>query len=115
MIYVSSPYTHESPAVQDARRIASCTYVSQLLKQGSIAFSPIGHGSMIEQDSGERCAWDKWMTHSLHVLSHCVEVHVLKIEGWHTSGGVLREIEEAGRLKIPLSFIDAVVLELPAA
>ena len=115
MIYVSSPYTHESRSVQDVRRIASCIYVAQLLQQGTIAFSPVGHGAIVEQDSGETFAWDKWMLHSLHVLSHCVAVHVLKVEGWHQSGGVLREIEEAGRLKIPLTFIDAALLELPAA
>ena len=115
MIYVSSPYSHESPAVLTTRRITSCSYVAQLLQQGVFAFSPIGHSSIIQQDSNEKFSWDNWMQHSLHVLSHCSDVHVLKIDGWHTSEGVLREIEEAGRLKIPLTFIDAVLLELSAA
>jgi len=106
LIYLCSPYTHPDGAVRQARFEAACRAVAALIRQGKAVISPIAHNHAICRYGLPR-DWRVWQRHDLALLALCVEVVVLKLDGWQQSVGVRAEIAAARTLGKPVEFLAA--------
>lgn len=103
-IYLASPYSHPDPAVREARYKAACKKAAEYLVEGKPVFAPIVHSHpLTEFMAPELCMdFDFWMRADLAILKDAAELHVLMLDGWHTSRGVNREVEYADQIGIPI-------------
>lgn len=92
LIYLASPYTHESQDVQWARFSQACQAAAWLMRQGLYIFSPIAHTHPIAEH-GLPGGWDFWGPYDRLFLNRCGGMIVLDIEGWEESKGVAGEIQ----------------------
>jgi hypothetical protein len=117
LIYFATPYTcqgRKSLTVRErieGERFRVVTEVSILLfKRGLVFYSPITQSHTQKQIAigmgltlgGDFSFWSKF---DLAILSFCTDLYVLKVSGWDTSEGVLGEMAEARRLRLPISFV----------
>lgn len=106
MIFVSTPYYHpDSVVVQDRVRILS-HYCGKLLKEGKWNVSPITHGTTITKHIVLPMDFEFWQHISFEMINVCKEMHVLMMEGWKQSIGVIGEISHAKKKKIPIKYIE---------
>lgn len=105
--YIAAPYSHPDSFVREARVAACAVACHNMLLQGGFPFSPLVHGYWIEQQGGGPISWEKWMEHSLIMVSRAQAMYVLTLPGWYASKGVKAEIEFAKRHAIPLSYAPA--------
>lgn len=107
--YLASPYSHPDPAVKEQRFREACRVSGNLMRRGKSIFAPIPHSHSIEQhfEGGGVEGMDFWLSQDFAVLRHCSELLVLKLEGWERSKGVAAEVELAGKLGIPVFYIEA--------
>jgi len=106
MIYLSAPYTHEDPQVQQKRfEIINETAAYIIYSMKYLLFSPISHGHSIfvnreDLDPGI----DYWERYEKRIMPLCSEIIVLCIEGWKESAGVKREIALAKELHLKIRY-----------
>ena len=105
MIFVSSPYTSQDPAVTLERYENVCKYTAELVASGQVAFSPIVYGHTLLSYAKMPSDWQFWKNFCESFLSKCAEVHVLTIPGWQESTGVAAEIAFAESKEIPIKYI----------
>ena len=108
MIYIASPYTHEVPAIVEARFQQVTKYAAGLVKQGKTAISPITYGHTLLGFEDMPTDWLFWRSFCLQILLRCTEVHVLMLPGWDESRGIAAELEIAMLASIPIVYIDPV-------
>jgi hypothetical protein len=111
-VYIASPYSHPDPAVRRLRFEQACRYAGRLLVQGITAFSPIAHSHPIAELCDLPKGFEFWRKFDHSFLSSCDAMHVLQLDGWQDSAGILAEIEIAESLGIVVSMIDGAALEL---
>lgn len=106
--YLASPYSHADVAVKRERYRQACVAAGRLMKRGVRVFSPIAHSVAIEEHFEGRSIeqHDFWLNQDFAVLRHCEKLLVLRLDGWEISKGVAAEVEFAGRLGIPVFYID---------
>ena len=100
MIYLASPYSHESLLVRTQRHIAACQAAAELMGRGEVVFSPIAHTHPIATVGSLPLGWDYWEKVDREFLAVCDSVWVLTLDGWEESVGVQAEIaiaEAAGK------------------
>lgn len=105
VVYVASPYTHESYILRDLRAQAAIKYAAKLCKEGVICFCPIGHSHPFEpyrvpQD------FEFWKRFNQPFLDLCTEMHVLMLWGWEESKGLAYEIENFQGASKKISYVD---------
>ena len=103
MIYLASPYTHESPAMVQHRVEVTARVTAHLIMRGLTVFSPIihCHGIAVEHElPGDAEYWHKFNTAFLRKAD---EMFVLMLPGWSSSVGVNQEIALAKQLYIPIT------------
>jgi Domain of unknown function (DUF1937) len=95
IIYLACPYTHEDPALRDARFHQATRAAARLIEKGEIVYSPITMTHPIDlvlaAESGTLGS-DYWVAFDEAFMAFCDEVVVLMIEGWDKSSGIKREI-----------------------
>lgn len=64
MIYLASPYTHPDPAVRQRRFDAACRAAAQMIRAGSMVFSPVVHSHPLTH-YGLPFDWRAWAKHRL--------------------------------------------------
>jgi hypothetical protein len=97
LIYIASPYSHESQNVMRDRFHAVCEYAGNMMAVGKVVYSPIAHCHPIAMRVGLPTDWEYWEKFDRGMLWRCTELHVLQIDGWYESEGVRAEIEMATR------------------
>ena len=109
LIYLASPYSHADPEIRTERFRAACTVAGRLMMRGKCVFSPIAHSHSVEQffGDGKVEGHDFWLKQDFAILRHVTELHVLRLDGWEKSFGIAREVELAGKLGIPVYYIDS--------
>jgi hypothetical protein len=107
VIYVASPYSHDDPAVRQARFEAACRVTAELIRQGKSTYSPIAYSHPLSRYNLP-LDWKFWQRHDLDFLAICSEMVVLKLPGWEESVGVRAEIAAARTLGKPVTFLDVV-------
>jgi len=107
-IYVAAPYTHSDYSVIEERMLAVNKYCAMLLAHtGCAIISPLTMGhSWQEVDEDLPHVGEFWLTWSQKLLGLCNEMHVLKLEGWDSSKGVLSELQYANAHGIKVLLID---------
>lgn len=106
MIYLASPYTHKDPAVMEARYLAVCDSLVELMQEGKVVVSPIVHCHHLAVNYALPRSHDFWLAYDLAILDRCDELFVLKLPGWGDSKGVTAEIAHAKLKNIPIKYID---------
>lgn len=106
MIFVSLPYSHPDPDVVTSRYALACLYSAKLLRLGHVVQSPIVTGHAIIQVTNLPGDFNFWKNYCLTVLSACEEMHVLKLDGWENSTGILAELMFAKERGIPVEYIE---------
>lgn len=91
-IYVASPYTHESPQVREDRYLQVGYYFIHLLSKKKFPYSPIVANHHIAKEFGLKHKAVDWMAYNFAMLSSASELHILMLDGWNESVGVLAEI-----------------------
>jgi hypothetical protein len=109
MIYLASPYSykHDDPKIimmmKNARFEAVCRAAAEIMGRGLLVFSPIAHSHPIAAFGGD---FEYWQEFDETILGACIELWVLKIEGWEESSGIENEIRIATNLGLPVSRVD---------
>lgn len=109
LIYLASPYSHNSPAVREARYFAARSYAIQAMREGHAIISPIVYGKDMETQIG--IDYKSWQPINDTLIRLSSALWVLQLYGWEISKGVAHEIRLAKDLNIPIKFVDPV--ELP--
>ncbi|ODT84902.1 MAG: hypothetical protein ABS69_01805 [Nitrosomonadales bacterium SCN 54-20] len=92
---LSCPYSDPSEVVKNLRFEAAVTACAHLASLGKIVICPVVMNHPVEQNlrkTGRRTPPGFWVTLEQSVAAICDEIIVLKIDGWQTSKGVMREI-----------------------
>lgn len=105
LIYLASPYSHNSAAVRLARYLAARFVTITEIKAGTAIFSPIVYGHDMETQIGT--AFEPWRAINDAMIEKCDEVWVLCLDGWQQSRGVRYEIEFASALEKPIKYFSA--------
>ena len=106
MIYVASPYFHESYDVRFHRYTAVLKYTNGLIRANRPAFSPIVYGYFFEHFCGANANFESWMEFNDEVLKRCDQMHILMLEGWDVSRGILHETDVAKQNGLPITYIE---------
>lgn len=105
MIYLGSPYTHQSKEVMEQRYIEACKVSAKLMLEGKRVFSPIAHSHAIAQHGLPIDNHAFWMYQDAWFLDHCESMMVLKLPGWAESRGLRHEIETFEALDKPIEYM----------
>lgn len=105
ILYLASPYSHESPEVREHRYRIACSKTAALIHAGHVVYSPIVHSHVLHRDHGLDGDWEFWREQDEHMIGLCEKVLVLRILGWEESKGVAAEIEIAKRLGKPVEYV----------
>lgn len=103
--YMASPYTAYPEGIEEAFHLA-CAVAGAFIQRGMIVFSPIAHSHPLVELGGVENTHEVWMEQDLHILAKCDALLAIKAPGWENSKGMKMEIEEAGRLGIPVIYYD---------
>ncbi len=106
IIYLATPYSHESAEVRKQRFETVNRAAAKLFKAGKIVYSPISHTHPIAEAGNLPLDWGFWGSADKVFLSMCSEVVVLKQDGWEESKGVKAELAEALKLGLRISFVE---------
>ncbi len=105
MIYLASPYSHPSAEIRELRYTAVCRVAADLMRSGMLIFSPIAHTHGIALH-GLPGGWDYWERYDRWMLSRCVSMLVLRLDGWDSSQGVAAESALAEELGKRVEYLD---------
>ena len=110
MIYLASPYTSPSDAVQDCRFASACAAAARLMQEGHIIFSPIVHSHSVAQHGDLPAEWAFWRPWCIAMLDKADELWVLQLGGWVDSVGVQAEIKHAFQTDKPVRMVNPATL-----
>lgn len=111
MIYLASPYSAKLPdslerdeVVEHKRYMEACIAAGFIMLKGDLVYSPIAHWHIIDQLFKGMVGYEDYLAADCKMIELCSEVHVLMIEGWDKSKGVLLEIEYAKVKNKPVKY-----------
>lgn len=107
-IYIASPYSHEDPAVREERFAAVSAFTAELVREGTVAYSPIAHSHPLAVKYGLRGDFRFWMHQNYGMLCKASRMLVLCLDGWNDSDGVQAEIAFAEQCGIRVDYTDGV-------
>jgi nucleoside 2-deoxyribosyltransferase len=108
LIYLACPFSHPDKNVELQRYEIANRTAAGLMRAGLYIFSPLSHSFPIDkyvQMVGKK-SHRFWMDQDLIVLRRCQLLMIINIDGTEESKGVVEEIEEATKLKLPVRIID---------
>ena len=106
LIYLASPYSHESSMVRNIRAQQISEFGSLLIKMNLIVFSPITYGHEIAKHQDLPTDFIFWETFCLTFLIKCDEMYVYKMDGWDSSIRLKNEIQFCIENSIEIKYID---------
>lgn len=111
LIYLASPYAHDSAAVRDARLEAVRYVCGKLVNDGVIVLSPMVYTGELALRGFHPP--QGWYAFDLQFLARADELLVLQLPGWEESKGVLVEIAAAQAKGIPVRLMPLEEAGLP--
>jgi hypothetical protein len=111
MIYLATPYSHENPAVCEARVLSLCEFHAMLIRKPprSFFYNPLANSIGAAH---EEIPEAYWVNHGLHMMKKCQSLYVLMLPGWETSKGVQKEIAFAHEINISIHYFNASGIEV---
>lgn len=104
-LYLAAPYSHPDKSVREQRVEAVNKKAAELMMQGDLVFSPLSHSHPIsEYCNVDPCDNDFWLRQDLWVLEICDEFHVLCLDGWKESIGIMIEMDRAKLLELKVVY-----------
>ncbi|MDL2313363.1 DUF1937 family protein [Desulfovibrio sp. OttesenSCG-928-C14] len=108
-VYLACPYSHDDPAVREARWLASSRAAAWLMLFGDVWFpnegvsvlSPLSMGhpvSVMGRLLGLEYSFATWGESCLAMLEGCTHLVLLQLPGWATSIGCKAEVDHARKL-----------------
>jgi hypothetical protein len=107
MIYVASPYSHDSKQIMHERYLDVMEYCHHLLLQGHFPFSPIVYGHELALRHDLPTDAEFWWNFNEAFMRRANCLHVYCLPGWKESKGVKKEIEYAEEKGIPIVYLDS--------
>lgn len=105
MIYLAAPYGHEDSRVVEIRMASVTKQLAVYAKEGKVATSPLLMHFCLNSGIDLPGDFDFWKDYCFGILEKSDEVHVLCLEGWNTSVGVIAEVYKALELGIPVYLV----------
>ena len=107
LIYLASPYTHDSALVRESRYSEACRTVAAVWKsnQHINIFSPIVHNHCIAVVDDLPLDFAYWRAMDIDMLRRCDELWVLMIDGWDRSAGITAEVAAAVAIGLPVMYV----------
>ena len=106
LIYLASPYSHESPFVMLERFDTICCVAAKLMAEGVHLFCPIAHTHPIAVKGKLPTHFAFWEAYDRKVLKACQELWVCTMDGWRESKGVTAEIAIANEYGLPIKYVE---------
>jgi hypothetical protein len=103
MVYLACPYTHPDPKVREERFQLANRIASELMRQGTMVFSPISHSHPIAE-YGLPKDWEFWEKYDRWFLERCEKLLIVKALGWDESIGIREEIGIAKQRGIEIEY-----------
>lgn len=107
LIYLAAPYASKEAVIRERRHVIVNKVAAELLSRGKIVFSPLTHnvplGGFLPDEQAS--SWPFWKRVDFAVLDKCDALYVLMLPGWTQSVGVTAEINRAGDLGIPVTYL----------
>lgn len=104
-IFVSSPYSHPSPAVMEDRVRAAEDACAWLLGEGYLPYSPIAHWHRTSFRNGLPTNANAWIELNYFELKLSDAIAFLELDGWRDSHGMAMERQWAGEMGMPFNWI----------
>lgn len=104
MIYLASPYSHDSDVIRLQRYEAVLDYVAKVITT-QVIYSPIMHFHDLAERYSFPKGYDFWQRVNEGILFRCNALHVLMLDGYEESTGVNAEIKFARTNHIPVVYV----------
>lgn len=104
MIYLASPYSHDSDVIRYQRYEAVLAYVATHISY-QVLYSPIMHFHDLAERYSLPKGFDFWRRLNESILFRCNALHVLMLDGYEESIGVDAEIKFARTNHIPVVYV----------
>lgn len=91
VLYLASPYSHPTTAIERLRYLAVGESVTQLLADGTFVYSPIIHCYWLAMLHDLPTDIDFWREYDEAMISLLPRFGILKLPGWSTSIGIAHE------------------------
>jgi hypothetical protein len=106
--YLASPYSIYPEGREQAFKEA-LAYTNILLRAGIPVFSPIVHSHPLAtlSNAPDCNDYDVWLGLDKAILRGANGMLIVPMIGWRLSKGIAMEIEEANRVRIPISILNA--------
>lgn len=95
MIYLASPYSHQTASVRRQRYSEVFDLTGAMLRQGHNVFSPIAYSHPLAEKFELPQGWEWWLKLDYEFLRMCDTLLVYQLFGWEESKGVVDEINFA--------------------
>jgi len=104
-VFIISPYKDDNFLIETERAVSADLYIGELAHNGVVAYSTISamHHLLGICDLPED--WSFWKKHCTTMIKSAKEVHVLQLDGWETSEGVIAELEIARTYYKKITFV----------
>lgn len=99
--YLSAPFSHPDPTIQQARYEEITAAAGHLIKAGTYVYSPLTHNIPIK-NLGIITTWEEWKPLDFAMIDQCDQLIIYQMEGWETSRGVQEEVAYAKEKNIPI-------------
>lgn len=106
LVYLASPYSHESVFVMLERFDTICIVAARLMRDGVHLFCPIAQTHPIATKGDLPREFAYWEDYDRKMLAACDQLWVCTMDGWRESKGCTAEIAIAHKLGRPVFFID---------
>lgn len=106
MIYLASPYSHDSARIMEERYRNAAAFTSRMMRAGHVIFSPIVYGHQLAEAQSLPTDAQWWKEFNETIIRACSDMWVLRLAGWEYSKGVQMEIALANELNMPLYYKD---------
>lgn len=113
LIYLASPFSHNSYAMRQHRFLQARRFTIEALRAGHAIFSPIVYGMDMEKEIGTE--HEPWLTLNRAMIFACDELWCLCLDGWSDSRGVRYELELAHELNRPIHFYSSFGVRINAS
>lgn len=104
--YLATPYAHEKKSIMQLRYEWVTKVAGQLMKAGTIVYSPITHCHPIACNTDLPRGWDFWEKYDLAFLGRSSHMFVLDLKGWEESKGLAAELDYCKVYRIPVVHLD---------
>jgi len=96
MIYLISPYSHESEVIRHARYEQASLACAILASRGYVVYSPIVHWHPVVVNNPKyalKTGHEFWKFHNYKMMDLAIEGAVLMIDDWEESKGVIDDLK----------------------